>query len=103
MIALQEFREARAGEELESWLEVVGEAEEHAAAARRRFEHARMACDEVLRALAEEAESVAGHVQVGPESVAVPDTGEGTSPPAPSSAQDAAGAGAPALVLRPGL
>lgn len=51
VIALLEFREARAREELESWLEVVREAEEHAAAARQRLEHARIACGEVLRAL----------------------------------------------------
>lgn len=100
VIALLEFREARAREELESWLEVVREAEEHAAAARQRLEHARIACDEVLRAFAEEAESVAGRVQVGQESVAVPDTGDDASPPALSSEQDTAAAAAPGLVLR---
>ncbi|MEU2982032.1 hypothetical protein [Streptomyces hirsutus] len=102
MIALLEFREARAREELESWLEVVKEAEEQAAAARQRLEHARIACGEVLRALAEEAESVAGCVQVGQETLAVSDKGDGVSPRALAPAQDTATAAAPAPVLRPG-
>lgn len=102
VIALLEFREARAREELESWLEVVKEAEEQAAAARQRLEHARIACDEVLRALAEEAESVPGRARAGQESVAVPDAGDDASPPAVASAQDTAAAAVPAPVLRPG-
>ncbi|MFB7576344.1 hypothetical protein [Streptomyces sp. NPDC056165] len=102
MIALLEFREARAREELESWLEVVREAEEHVAAARQRLEHARIACDEVLRALAEEAEPVAGRVQTGQETVAVPDRSDGASPPALTSAQDTAAAAVSAPALRPG-
>ncbi|MBC9731406.1 hypothetical protein [Streptomyces sp. TRM68367] len=102
VIALLELREARAREELESWLEVVKEAEEQAAAARQRLEHARIACGEVLRALAEEAECVAGRVQAGQETLAVPDTGDDVSPRALAFAQDAATAAAPALVLRPG-
>jgi hypothetical protein len=59
VIALLECREARAREELETWLEAVREAEEHAVAARQRVDHARIAREEVLRALAEEGESVA--------------------------------------------
>lgn len=102
VIALLEFREARAREELESWLEVVKEAEEQAAAARQRLERARIACDEVLRALAEEAESVAGRVQAGQGSVAVPDAGDDALPAAYSSEQDMAAAAASAPVLRPG-
>lgn len=103
VIALLELREARAREELESWLEVVKEAEEQAAAARQRLEHARIACGEVLRALAEEAESVAGRVQAGPETLAAPDTGDDVSPRARrASAQDTATAAVPAPVLRPG-
>ncbi|MFF4148524.1 hypothetical protein ACFY0A_46650 [Streptomyces sp. NPDC001698] len=101
VIALLEFREARAREELESWLEVVREAEEHAAAARQRLEHARIACGEVLRALAEEAESVAGRAQAGQETAAVSDTGDDASPAA-LVAEDAAAAAAPAPALRPG-
>jgi hypothetical protein len=66
VIALLEFREARAREELESWLKVVREAEEHAAAARQRLEHARIACGEVLRVLAEQAESVAAAARSRP-------------------------------------
>ncbi|MET8957286.1 hypothetical protein [Streptomyces sp. NPDC004533] len=102
MIALLEFREARAREELESWLKVVEEAEEQAAVARQRLEHARIACGEVLRALAEEAESIAGRVQAGQEVLAVPDTGDDVSPRALASAQDAVTAAVPAPVLRPG-
>lgn len=58
VIALLECREARAREELESWVEAVREAEEHAAAARERVDRARIAREEVLRALAEEGEGV---------------------------------------------
>jgi hypothetical protein len=99
VIALLEFREARAREDLESWLEVVREAEEHAAAARQRLEHARIACGEVLRALAEEAESVAGPAQAGREAVAVPAGGGDAAPPAPALPRDAA---ADVPVLRAG-
>jgi hypothetical protein len=59
VIALLESREARAREELDSWLEVLREAEAHADAARRCLEHARIAREEVLMALAAEGESVA--------------------------------------------
>ena len=66
VIALLECREARAREELESWLEAVREAEEHAVAARQRVDHARIAREEVLRALAEEGESATGRAENGP-------------------------------------
>ncbi|MEU3281291.1 hypothetical protein [Streptomyces antibioticus] len=102
VIALLEFREARAREELESWLEVVKEAEEQAAAARQRLEHARIACGEVLRALAEEAESVAGRVQAGQETVAVPDANDDVSPRSVAAVQGTVTAAASAPVLRPG-
>ncbi|WP_405021696.1 hypothetical protein OHV05_37340 (plasmid) [Kitasatospora sp. NBC_00070] len=65
MIALLECREARAREELESWLEVVREAEEHAVAARQRVDHARIAREEVLRALAEEGEGATRRAESG--------------------------------------
>ena len=51
VIALLEVGEARAREDLESWLEVLREAE--AQAARQRLEHARIARGEVARMLAE--------------------------------------------------
>jgi hypothetical protein len=60
VIALLECREARAREDLESWLEALRDVEQHAAEARQRVEHARIAREEVLRALAEEGEGVAG-------------------------------------------
>lgn len=101
VIALLEMREARAREELESWLEVVREAEEHVAAARQRLEYAHIACVEVLRALAEQAESVAGRTQAGQETVTMADNGDGASPPV-LGAQDTAAAPAPASALRPG-
>jgi hypothetical protein len=56
VIALLESREARAREELDSWLEVLREAEAHADAARRCLDHARIAREEVLSALAAEGE-----------------------------------------------
>jgi hypothetical protein len=43
VIALLEVREARAREELESWLEVLREAEQCVQDARERVEHARIA------------------------------------------------------------
>lgn len=66
VIALLECREARAREELESWLEAVREAEEHAAAARQRVDHARIAREEVMRALAEEGEGSARRAEGDP-------------------------------------
>jgi hypothetical protein len=68
VIALLECREARAQEELESWLEAVREAEEHAAAARQRADHARIAREEVMRALAEEGEGSTRRAEGGPKS-----------------------------------
>ena len=68
VIALLECREARAREDLESWLEAVREAEGHAAAARRRVEHARIAREAVMRALAEEGGSPTRPVESGPGS-----------------------------------
>jgi hypothetical protein len=56
VIALLESREARAREELDSWLEVLREAEVHADTARQRLDHARIAREEVLSALAAEGE-----------------------------------------------
>jgi hypothetical protein len=53
VIALLEVREARAREDLESWLEVLREAEVQAEAARQRLEHARIARAEVALMFAE--------------------------------------------------
>lgn len=53
VIALLEAREARALEDLESWLEVLREAEVQAEAARQRLEHARIARAEVALMFAE--------------------------------------------------
>jgi hypothetical protein len=53
VIALLEVREARAQEDLESWLEVLREAEVQAEAARQRLEHARIARAEVALMFAE--------------------------------------------------
>ncbi|MHA6757729.1 hypothetical protein [Streptacidiphilus sp. PAMC 29251] len=47
VIALLEVREARAREELESWLEMLREADVQAEAARQRLDHARIAREEV--------------------------------------------------------
>ncbi|MDH6107843.1 hypothetical protein P3T36_007931 [Kitasatospora sp. MAP12-15] len=53
VIALLEVREARAREDLESWLEMLREAEVQAEAARQRLEHARIAREEVALMFAE--------------------------------------------------
>ncbi|MER6365766.1 hypothetical protein [Kitasatospora sp. NPDC001527] len=53
VIALLEVREARAQEDLDSWLEVLREAEVQAEAARQRLEHARIARAEVALMFAE--------------------------------------------------
>ncbi|MFJ9382036.1 hypothetical protein [Streptomyces sp. NPDC101455] len=53
VIALLEVREARAQEDLESWLEMLREAGVQVEAARRRWEHARIAREEVARMFAE--------------------------------------------------
>jgi hypothetical protein len=51
----------------------VREAEEHVAAARQRVDYARIACEEVLRALAEEGEVAACRAEGGPGTASVPD------------------------------
>ncbi|MFK0297497.1 hypothetical protein ACIQU6_44585 [Streptomyces sp. NPDC090442] len=102
VIGLLEFREARAREELESWLEVVREAEEHVAVDRRRLEHARIACDEVLHALAEQAESGVGSVPAGQKAAVVPDMGDGAWPSALAGAQGMAAVTVPVPALREG-
>jgi hypothetical protein len=61
VIALLEVREARAQEDLESWLEVLREAEVQAEAARQRLEHARIARAEVALMFAEGAVPVHEH------------------------------------------
>lgn len=84
MIALIERREARAREELDVLLEVLREAQERAEAGRERLDHARIAREELLLALAEEAdvqsEAVADSAAPAdaPEPAGVPDTGPGT-------------------------
>ncbi|MEY9842851.1 hypothetical protein [Streptacidiphilus sp. EB103A] len=80
VIALLECREARAREELESWLEAVREAEAHAVAARQRVDHACIAREEVLRALAEEGEGATGRAENGPGTA----SGQSTEDDAPS-------------------
>jgi hypothetical protein len=54
VIGLLEQREARAQQELESWLEVLSQAQAEVAAARERAERARVAREELVQALAEE-------------------------------------------------
>ncbi|MGW3951046.1 hypothetical protein ACWEKM_08875 [Streptomyces sp. NPDC004752] len=53
VIGLLEQREARAREELESWMEVLSQAQEEVAAATERAERARVAREERVQALAE--------------------------------------------------
>ncbi|MFA3842150.1 hypothetical protein [Streptomyces aureus] len=54
VIGLLEQREARAQGELESWLEVLRQAQEEVATAQKRAERARVAREELVQALAEE-------------------------------------------------
>lgn len=58
VIALLERREARAREELEAWQELLREAQGQVSVHQERLECARIGREEVLRALAEEAEAV---------------------------------------------
>lgn len=60
VIALMERREARAREELDVLLDALREAQERAEAGRERLDHARIAREELLLALAEEAEGQSG-------------------------------------------
>lgn len=64
VIGLLEQREVRAREELESWLEVLGQAQEEVAAATERAERARVAREELVQALAEEGAGGAGTAPV---------------------------------------
>jgi hypothetical protein len=57
VIALLERREARAREELDAWQELLREAQEQVSVHQERVECARIGRQEVLRALAEEAEA----------------------------------------------
>lgn len=64
VIGLLEQREVRAREELESWREVLSQAEEEVAAATERAERARVAREELVQALAEEGVGGASPVPV---------------------------------------
>lgn len=87
VIALMERREARAREELDILLEALREAEERAKAGRERLDHARIAREELLLALAEEAEGQSGSPGPGAAPAGVPgqsdvtDDGPGTREP----------------------
>jgi hypothetical protein len=85
VIALLECREARAREELVSWLETLREAQQHAAAARQRVDHARIAREEVLRALAGEGDGVARRAEIGQRTASVR-AKAGDSPSVPAAA-----------------
>jgi hypothetical protein len=65
VIGLLEQREARAQEELDSWREVLRQAQVEVAGAQERAERARVAREELVRALAEESASGAGSGLVG--------------------------------------
>ena len=93
VIALLEVREALAREELESWLEVLREAEQCVQDARDRVEHAQIAREEVVRVFAEEGLAVAAPVNDAPSPVpgdvqdaavlVVPDGGSAPAPAPP--------------------
>ncbi|MEV4190217.1 hypothetical protein [Streptomyces toxytricini] len=54
VLGLMEQREARARQDLESWTEVLEQAQAEVDAARERFERARVGCEELVAVLAEE-------------------------------------------------
>ncbi|MER5666599.1 hypothetical protein ABT113_38765, partial [Streptomyces mirabilis] len=60
VIALLEHREPRAREDLDAWMERLREAQDHVAVCQERLDCARIGREEVLWALAEEGEAVAG-------------------------------------------
>lgn len=86
VIALLERREARAREELDVWQELLREAQEQVRVHRERVECARIGRQEVLRALAEEAEtSVVPQPAAEMSAVPVPvQVAEPEGPPVPS-------------------
>ncbi|WP_345516652.1 hypothetical protein [Streptomyces yanii] len=85
VIGLLERREARAQEELDSWLEVLRQAQVEVAGAQERAERARVAREELVQALAEESaggvgSGPAGDAEAGPEAGGV-DVGFDERPP----------------------
>jgi hypothetical protein len=92
VIALLERREARAQEELDTWQELLREAQEQVMALQRRLECARIGREEVLRVLAEEAEAAV----VEPASTSTDCVAAPQAPPEPVAAV------ALSSVLRPG-
>src|SRR2546423_15668069 len=91
-----ERREARAREELDGLLDALRAAQERAEAGRERLEHARIAREELLLALAEEAEGHSGSPGPVADLVGVP--GEADVPAAgetqtPAAVRVAAGRG----------
>ena len=83
VIALLEVREARAREDLESWLEMLREAEVQAEAARARLEHARIAREEVSLMFAEGAAADRGGGGVSPASAVAVEPLAGPAPAGP--------------------
>ncbi|MFE7530747.1 hypothetical protein ACFU7Y_34290 [Kitasatospora sp. NPDC057542] len=98
VIALLEVREARAREDLESWLEMLREAEVQAEAARQRLEHARIAREEVARMFAEGTVLPEGDDRASTGRAAVEETG-----PAPAGPVLREGYDARPPVWQPGL
>nr|WP_168515101.1 hypothetical protein [Streptomyces sp. S1D4-11]QIZ00477.1 hypothetical protein HEP87_50120 [Streptomyces sp. S1D4-11] len=89
VIALLEHREPRAREDLNAWMERLREAQEHMAVCRERLDYARIGREEVLWALAEESEAVAGAREA--EALATPPASAGSqaAEPGPDAAADA--------------
>jgi len=83
VIALLEVREARAREDLESWLEMLREAEVQAEPARARLEHARIAREEVALMFAEGAAADRGGGGVSPASAVAVEPLAGPAPAGP--------------------
>lgn len=78
VLGLMERREARARQELESWTEVLEQAQAEVDAARERVERARVGREELVQVLAEEsAAGVTASTPVGGEADASASTGSG--------------------------
>ncbi|GHD76398.1 hypothetical protein GCM10010317_092890 [Streptomyces mirabilis] len=89
VIALLEYREPRAREDLNAWMERLREVQEHGALCQERLDCARIGREEVLWALAEEGEAVAGAREA--EALATPPASAGSqaAEPGPDAAADA--------------
>ncbi|GAX57411.1 hypothetical protein [Streptomyces olivochromogenes] len=89
VIALLEHREPWAREDLDAWMERLREAQEHAAVCRERLDYAWIGQEEVLWALPEEDEAVAGAREAKALATPPASAGSRAAEPGPDAAADA--------------